>query len=398
MKSSGQERPLAAMIVSPRMAAKRLAPSPAGLSGRPYYPSLDGLRCLAIVPVVWHHSTTHPMGGVLGRGPLGIDLFFAVSGFLITSLLLHERREAEARGETIALGDFWIRRSLRIFPLYYFVLGGFTLHALISRPAGPVRDYFLASVPYYATYTSNWFLWRPVPHPIVFAFAWSLATEEQFYLVWPPILRRARGLLVPALVMAGLVALDQGAEQGWLAPILGEGLALNVTRSFATPIGLGALAAVLFEWAPRSKPATRVLDALFGHRLSSVIALAFVAVALVWPWPLLSTHLTLTALVVACTRRPDHALAWLFDYPVAKHVGTVSYGMYLLNVPIVSAVRRVLGLEADAALVFALSLPATVLVATVTYRCIERPFLKWRERFRRPRETATSRIFSISER
>src|SRR5690348_12751541 len=97
--------------------------------GRPHYPSLDGLRCLAILPIVWHHSTTSDYEGVLGRGPLGVDLFFALSGFLITSLLL-----ADERG----LVAFWVRRSLRIFPLYYAVLGAFVVHALWVRAPGPM--------------------------------------------------------------------------------------------------------------------------------------------------------------------------------------------------------------------------------------------------------------------
>jgi peptidoglycan/LPS O-acetylase OafA/YrhL len=333
------------------------------------------------MPIVWHHSTTHPMDGVLGRGPLGVDLFFAVSGFLITSLLLHERRQAaEDSYGHIALGRFWIRRSLRIFPLYYLVLGAFVLHAVFARPPGPVRDYFLHSVPYYATYTSNWFLYEAVDHPIVFAFAWSLATEEQFYLVWPPLLRAARGHLVPALVMGALIALDQSAERGWLSPVLGNGLALNVARSFATPIGLGALLALAADWPPGA----RVCDAIFGHRWSSAIAIAFVGVGLVRAWPLFPTHLALAALVFACARRRDHVLAPLFANRIVQHVGTVSYGVYLLNVPIVSAVRRLVATqgEANAALVFVVAMTASVLVASLTYRYIERPFLRLRDRFR----------------
>ncbi len=360
------------MIVCARMAAKRAASS-----GGPYYPSLDGLRCLAIVPIVWHHSTTHPMDGVLGRGPLGVDLFFAVSGFLITSLLLHERRASPA-GRDISLGRFWIRRGLRIFPLYYFVLGSFVLHAIFVREPGPVRDYFLRSVPYYATYTSNWFLYEPVDHPIVFAFAWSLATEEQFYVGWPPVLRAARGQLVPALVMAMLVAIDQGAERGWLGPILGDGRAVVMARSFATPIGLGALLALAADWPP----AARACDAIFGHRWSSVIALGCVAVALGRPWPLFPTQVALAALVVACARRRDHVLAAVFENRIVRHVGTVSYGIYLLNVPVVYAVRRSLGGDAAiAVVVFLVSLGVSVLVATVSYRWVERPFLRLRDRF-----------------
>ncbi len=343
---------------------------------RPHYPSLDGLRCLAILPVVWHHSTPHPLDGVLGRGPLGVDLFFAVSGFLITNLLLHERRGAGR----VNIGRFWARRSLRIFPLYYVVLGCFALHALFLRAPGPARDYFLDSLPYYATYTSNWFLHGPVDHPIVFAFAWSLAAEEQFYIVWPPVLRALRGMFAPALVMLALVAVDQGAERGWLDPLIGDGLALRMMRSFATPIGLGALVA-LADASPRVGPLVR---AVLGQRWSSAIALALLLFAAVRAWPLLPTQIAMAALVGACTIRRDHLLAPLLENRVVRHVGTVSYGIYLLNVPVVAACRRLVG-EDDVLLLFVVATLASVALATLTYRWVERPFLVLRDRFRAPR-------------
>ena len=81
--------------------------------GTQQLPGLDGLRCLAILPVLWHHATPRLLPGVLGKGAVGVDLFFALSGFLITTLLLRERRANGA----IKLGAFYVRRSLRIFPL-----------------------------------------------------------------------------------------------------------------------------------------------------------------------------------------------------------------------------------------------------------------------------------------
>jgi peptidoglycan/LPS O-acetylase OafA/YrhL len=340
---------------------------------RPYFRSLDGLRCLAILPIVWHHSTPHQLDGVLGRGPLGVDLFFVVSGFLITSLLLVERHSSGG----VRLGRFWVRRSLRIFPLYYLVLGAFVVHALLWREPGPTRDYFLRSVPFYATYTSNWFLHGVVDHPIVFAFAWSLAAEEQFYVVWPPVLRWLRGTFGPALVMLALVMLDQAAERGWLAPFLEEGLALRMLRSIATPIGLGALLALAAD-AKRTAPIVRLL---LAQRWSSVIAIAFVGASAFFAWPLLPTHLAMTALVGACALREDHLLAAVLENRVVRHVGAVSYGIYLLNVPIVAACRRVLG-DDHWVLLFAVATLASIGVASLTFRFVEKPFLRLRDRYR----------------
>jgi peptidoglycan/LPS O-acetylase OafA/YrhL len=315
------------------------------------------------------------MEGVLGRGPIGVELFFALSGFLITSLLLHERREGG-----IDLRAFWVRRSLRIFPLYYLVLSGFVLHALLVRPDGPVRDHFLQTVPFYATYTSNWFSYKAVDHGIVFAFAWSLAAEEQFYLLWPPILRAFRTRLVPVIAMSALVLLDQSAERGWLGSILEEGLVLRMMRSIATPIGLGALLALANDHPKTAK----VLRAFVGQRWSSAVCLAGVVVALVRPWPLFETHVALALLVGSCALRRDHFLAPLLENRLVRHIGMVSYGIYLLNCSVVGVVRRLLGAEANAVLVFAITISASVIVATVAYQKVERPFLALRDRFRAP--------------
>jgi peptidoglycan/LPS O-acetylase OafA/YrhL len=360
------------------------------VSASPRFASLDGLRCLAIVPVIWHHATPHPLDGVLGRGPLGVDLFFVISGFLITTLLL---REQERTG-TVALGAFYLRRSLRIFPLYYAVLGAFVLHALLFREHGPVRDHFLRSVPTYATYTSNWFTDFDVPHAVVFSFAWSLATEEQFYLVWPWVIVAAgalrlqggagkgAALALPALFMAALLLLDQATERGWLAAVAPLGLlATRMLRSISTPICLGALLAVGLRWAPMRA----TLAAVLGRRASAPLAFGWLALIAIEGWPLLHAHLAMAALVGACVIRPDHGLRGLLELRPIAHVGLVSYGLYLVNVPVIVATRRALGPASERTLlVFAVGLAASVAVATLTYHLLEAPFFRLRDRFRPP--------------
>src|SRR5690349_17266541 len=173
---------------------------------RRHLPVLDGVRCLAITGVVWHHSLPRPVPGWLGRGHAGVPLFFALSGFLITRLLIAEHR---ATGH-VALGRFWLRRSVRIFPLYYAVLAGFVVWLGLLAPTEATRHFF-SSLPFHASYTSNWFVDYRVPHPVWFGFAWSLATEEQFYVWWPPLLRWAerRGHWLAPLGLLTLLGFDQ---------------------------------------------------------------------------------------------------------------------------------------------------------------------------------------------
>jgi peptidoglycan/LPS O-acetylase OafA/YrhL len=341
-----------------------------------HFGSLDGLRCLAILPVIWHHSTPRPLPGVLGKGPLGVELFFAISGFLITTLLLRER----SRHGTIDLRRFYVRRSLRIFPVYYAVLLGFLLFVALVAEHGTERDQFFQNLPYFATYTSNWFVDHHGPHAIIFVFAWSLATEEQFYLTWPWALRFTRGWLLPVLVMLLVLSLDLGAEGGWFLPVLPPGsLERRMLGSIAAPICLGSLAAVACHQAR----GYRILSWVFGWRASSLLCLLLLAWLVARDGSsLLLVHAALAALVVACCLRDDHWLAPLLRWAPLVHVGRVSYGMYLMHVPVIGAAKLLFPVETHTVPLFVVSAAFTVFVATLSYRFLETPILRFKERFR----------------
>jgi peptidoglycan/LPS O-acetylase OafA/YrhL len=343
----------------------------------PYFSSLDGLRFFSIAPVVWHHSTSGPLPGVLGKGPVGVELFFAISGFLITTRLVREQR---SRGQ-IAVGQFYARRALRIFPLYYAVLGLYVLRAWLFLPESPMRAHFFHSLPLWATYTADWFVDLAVDHPVIFSFGWSLAVEEQFYLVWPWIVRATRGWLFPVAAALLLFALDQAAEQGYLNAIAPpSGLAHRMIVSLATPILLGAALAYALD-RPRS---FAVADRLLGHRAGAPLAfLAIAALLYADGPPLLAVHAALVLLVGACCLRPDHGLVKLTDARALRWIGTVSYGVYLLHVSAITAWKRVLPAAwASTPLVFALSFAVSVALAGASFRWFERPFLKLGDRLR----------------
>lgn len=339
-------------------------------------PGLDGLRCLAILPVIWHHATPRLLPGVLGKGAVGVDLFFALSGFLITTLLLRERR---ANGQ-IRLLAFYARRSLRIFPLYYAVLGFYALRALQTQADSAVARHFLHGLPYHATYTANWFLDYAVPHPVMFAFSWSLCVEEQFYWIWPGLVALLPNRALVGCLMGGAIVVDALAEHAafgaWLPP---GSLGLRMLTSFAAPIGCGSVLALLLD-TPRT---FALAHALLGSRQAApLLLLLSVGWLFVPATPYVSLSITLAALVGAVAIRPDNGLAWLLERAPLRKVGALSYALYLLHITALGLVRRFLPQYQDSALVvFALGLPLSLLFAQVAHVAVERPFLRLRSRF-----------------
>lgn len=358
-----------------------------------YFPSLDGLRALSIIPVVWHHATPYPLPGVFGRGGIGVDLFFAISGFLITTLLLRERQTFG----TIDLRAFYLRRTLRIFPLYYLVLGLNIAYALWVRPDWEPSRHFLAHVPYYLTYTANWFQKLELAGPSLFVFAWSLCTEEQFYGFWAPLLRYSKRLSVAAWAMVAIVVLDLLLESTACGTRLGLPPVVRVIlTSVSCPIGFGALLAMAAHH-PR-----------FGRRVVALAALPpmvplvflFTLGLVLFPWaPVVVLHGSLALLVLVCTARKRHVLSAVFEHPVIAFVGRVSYGIYLWHVAVLGGIKAVFPSVAQQPLgLFLLGLPLSVAVAAVSYTVFEKPWLRRARRYQRRYsvETRTERAITAA--
>jgi len=349
-----------------------------------YFASLDALRCLSILAVIWHHTAGAVYAGVplLLRGMHGVTLFFAISGFLITTLLLRER---QAHG-AISLRRFYMRRTLRIFPLYYTVIGLYILAVTLLERHSDTGRQFMDNLPYYLTYTSNWFV-RTDDHSqrIIFYFAWSLATEEQFYLVWPWIERFSRRWVAPLIMAAALVGvylLQTGMLDGVLAP---GSMPYIIAGSVAPAICMGVLLAHVLH----DRRGFSLLWSVIGRRISPLILLAIVFLALSLPadgWEWLYNAVlvfSMTLLVGSMVIREDHVLARWCAIPLVRHIGVVSYGMYLLHMLVANGVTRgmsVIGLS-HPVLKFLMVSVAAFIAAMISYHYYESWFLRLKERF-----------------
>ncbi|MEM7136404.1 MAG: acyltransferase [Myxococcota bacterium] len=342
--------------------------------------SLDGVRCMSIVAVVWHHSHQDlGLGRIATRGFLGVDMFFVLSGFLIVTLLLRERD----RNGDISLKAFYARRTLRIMPLYYGVVIGFAAAVYILSPDGKAAQTMDHALPFLLLYLTNWF---PVDN--LLEVTWSLATEEQFYLLWPPIQKYVRRTVPVLLVLIGLgLLIHLGVFDDMLASFgASDETVTRIRRSPFTPILLGVLLAHILH---RDR-GFDVVNRLVGHRWSPVMLLAALLIAVellpqdLTGWPRFSIHLIMTALLASLVVREDHAMAGVLSWRPIVRIGVLSYGMYLLHMFVVAAAERVWErAPLPTFLLFPAVLLGTVLVAELSFRYYETPFLKLKKRFAR---------------
>lgn len=338
--------------------------------------SLDGLRAAAIVAVIWHHAA-RGVGSrsiLAGRGFLGVDLFFVISGYLIVTLILRERR----RTGTVSLRRFYWRRFLRIFPPYYLMLGLVAVPAffvLLARHDSTAAADIRHDLPFAIFYLSNL-----VPMSSLLAITWSLSTEEQFYLVVPALEKYARPALVVLLPAAYvLVSLPPfGVLPGLHLPAL-------FRQTTFGPILLGVMLAHVLDDRRGFGIGWRVL----GHPLSALLAAGLVIASCAYPGedvsglPRIAIHLSMVLLVGATVIREDHVLRPLLRLWPLRRIGVVSYGMYLYHMLVRhlvdGAMRR--ARVSSEVLFFVALLLLTWAIAEVSFRFYESRFLALKERY-----------------
>jgi peptidoglycan/LPS O-acetylase OafA/YrhL len=364
----------------------------AGAARLAHRPALDGLRALAVVAVLLHHAR---IPGVRA-GFVGVDVFFTLSGFLITSLLLVEHR----RTGRVALGAFWLRRARRLLPALFAVVLAVSLTSpfwMDPVPRSALVGDGLAAVFYVAN-------WRAVAGgtdyfaafgpPSALAHTWSLSVEEQFYVVWPlvvaaaaavgarlrPLRRSAPALLVGVAVASALLTVRL-AQADPMRAFYG-------TDSRAQELLLGAALGVLavrHGWwdAPAAAAGRRTGRALDLLGAAGLVGLGLVVVLVVDPagWAAsggFAVTAVLTAAVLAAVAGPATGrVAALLSWRPLVAVGVVSYGVYLWHWPVylvLDPVRtRLDDGGADDVLLTGLRLGVTGLLAALSYRFVEQP-------------------------
>jgi peptidoglycan/LPS O-acetylase OafA/YrhL len=374
----------------------------------PYMPGLDGLRALAVIAVLLYHAGISWLPG----GFLGVEVFFVLSGYLITALLLAEWR---TKG-SVDVKAFWMRRARRLLPALYLLIVATLAYAVVFLPGevAGLRNDALAAF----GYVTNWYLvlghesyFEAVGRPSLLKHLWSLAVEEQFYLVWPLVFWlgvsfgatrwRTRRVLMVAL---GGAAISVALMAALFVPGVDPSRLYYGTDTRAAGLLIGAALAIV--WTPelrqtrsrgRSCPTVRgfkrdraqgrfqrrwrwtvptLLDAL---GLAALGTLIFLCLRLgefdapLYRGGLAAVSLATAALIMAISYPQTRLGSALLGHRPLRWIGERSYGIYLWHWPVYMVTRPQLDVPFDGILLLALRLVATVLLADLSYRYVEMP-------------------------
>jgi peptidoglycan/LPS O-acetylase OafA/YrhL len=346
-----------------------------------YIRQLDTIRAFAVFLVIIHHwFPKDTLLHIVPTGPLGVDIFFVLSGFLITAILLRQRKDT---GTASVVKSFYWRRALRIFPIYYLAI----VMLLIFQQY--VNSDMPSAFPYLATYTSNFYFFNLGAWDGAISHLWSLAVEEQFYLVWPWVM-----LLVPQrwLLHSIILFILVGAGSQYLM----QDVALHSVLPFACfdAFGVGALLAWVMQYRPQQ------MQRFYKATIIAGVAGTFGALSYLFlglpllPLRTANALMALWLITYAVTRGEQVQASFLWHNKALIFCGKISYGLYLYHL-IVSQVLQpklvqpllhpllpdLLTTRYSALLILAENTALLLVLSMLSYYLIEVKFLKLKRHF-----------------
>lgn len=351
-----------------------------------HVPALDYLRGLAIlVVVIFHFFEFVP---VFRIGWIGVDIFFVLSGFLITGILI------DTKGKPNFYRNFILRRILRIFPIYYFVL----IMSLLVIPFflpdifGRGYTYYTQNQAWFWLYSQNWlFSQTGFPKNVALTHLWSLAVEEQFYLFWPLIVglfsvRRLFVISVAIIFLSVFFRLFWGEHMGLVFPYQ-----YVATLSRMDALSIGAIIAILarkrMEWLEKYTWVVFVISGL-AFLLILVKSRVLMFKGLIEAYTFIGL-LAGCLLVFMLNKKPFKILRPLY-HPVFSFLGKYSYGIYIYHAIIYAILKNILSPKLNTvlsngkmtlSLLGIIAIGVTIFVSILSYKYLEQPFLKLKKFF-----------------
>jgi peptidoglycan/LPS O-acetylase OafA/YrhL len=348
---------------------------------------LNGLRSIAAISVMISHialaindfnikiylfgSSTTGNPNSWGLGSHGVTIFFVLSGFLITYLLLLESKKTE-----IHIKKFYIRRILRIWPIYYLYL---FICIIIAIIIGKTSNF--NAIPFYLLFAAN--------IPFVFEFClpfldhfWSIGVEEQFYLFWPWIIKKIKKNLMPFLVLLVVILNIIRYFLWWKFPF-SEGAIFSIVNRFDSMM-IGGIGAILFE--TKNQLFIKFVDAKITQ-LIAWSAILFVAFNFKFVNAIVDTTIiTFVSLILIVGQINKKNRLINLDIPILNFIGKISYGIYVYHIVIIflfSLLFKDLMINevVKIIIVYVSIVVATVIIAYISYEYFEKRFIKMKDRF-----------------
>jgi len=344
-----------------------------------YVPELDGMRGFAILAVMVFHAISHIFTG----GFIGVDIFFVISGFLITALLIKEYD----RYEHIGLKNFYFRRILRLGPALIFFLLVYSIASFWLfehwKALSNVTDSLIALF-----YMSNWARAFDIHTPDFLGHTWSLSIEEQFYILWPLTLRFLLKKIPSRKTI--LILVSSVAFFSWMLRII---LSINGTSVERLYNGLDTRAdSLLMGCALGIAMSSNLISSNIQHKFSTILKYISPLAALIliiviftakegsmsyYYWLLFLVEVLAVILILNIFLARNSILSRIFSNKQLVWVGSISYGLYLWHYPIF----RWIGSYYHFSIVITIGTIATFIIATASYYLLEKPFLKLKNKF-----------------
>ncbi len=360
-----------------------------------YQPGLDGLRAISVLAVMFFHQyfVFGTERGFMPGGFLGVEVFFVVSGYLITSLLLAENRDSGR----ISLSNFWLRRARRLLPALYVLLAVVVAYSLLFLPdsIATLKGDVIAAL----TYTSNW--WQIISHrsyavtagrPELLKHLWSLAIEEQFYLCWPPLLYVALRMFRRKSIVTTIIVIAL-ASTVLMAITAQYSVNFAYYSTFTRLSGLLLGSAMAFFYAPYRIRRTAAPKARLVLNTSAVVGLLVLLLMFrMYRYPITSLDSRsvfdggfllvdiATLFVIAAVVHPASDAGRIIGCKPLRWIGVRSYSLYLWHYPIFCVTRPGLDFQHFGHLrgwpVFVIRFVLSFGAAELSYKFVETPIRK----------------------